>query len=130
MPVWVTPQEREFGREGAAADNSANLLPAYDMKSMGSKGVRTSDFLQSHDVYGDGSIIVVPAPGHTPSSVIIFVTCYDGARYALVGDLVWRLEGIRLREERPWLISAICQFGCGGHAPKPIAHDSNQRTTA
>ncbi len=45
-------------------------------------------FPQSHDVYSDGSIIVVPAPGHSPGSVIIFVTCYDGARYALVGDLV------------------------------------------
>jgi hypothetical protein len=34
-------------QEGAAADNSANLLPAYDMKSMGSKGARTSDFLKA-----------------------------------------------------------------------------------
>jgi glyoxylase-like metal-dependent hydrolase (beta-lactamase superfamily II) len=55
-------------------------------------------------VYGDGSIIVAPAPGHTPGSVIIFVTLYNGTRYALVGDLVWQLEGITLREERSWLI--------------------------
>jgi glyoxylase-like metal-dependent hydrolase (beta-lactamase superfamily II) len=55
-------------------------------------------------VYGDGSIVVVPTPGHTPGSVIIFVTLYNGTRYALVGDLVWQLEGITLREERSWLI--------------------------
>ncbi len=65
-------------------------------------------------MYSDGSIIVVPAPGHSPGSVIIFVTCYDGARYALVGDLVWQLEGIRLREERPWLIWQFADSDAAG----------------
>ena len=65
-------------------------------------------------MYGDGSIIVVPAPGHTPGSVIIFVTLYDGARYALVGDLVWQLEGITLREERPWLIRQFADSDAAG----------------
>lgn len=57
----------------------------------------------SHDVYGDGSIVVVPVPGHTPGGVIIFVTLHNGTRYAFVGDLVWQLEGITQREERPWI---------------------------
>jgi N-acyl homoserine lactone hydrolase len=35
--------------------------------------------------------------------VIIFVTRHNGTRYAFVGDLVWQLEGITLREERPWI---------------------------
>jgi hypothetical protein len=35
--------------------------------------------------------------------VIIFVTLHNGTRYAFVGDLVWQLEGITLREERPWI---------------------------
>ena len=47
--------------------------------------------------------VVVPAPGHTPGGVIIFVTLHNGTRYALVGDLVWQREGITLREERPSL---------------------------
>ena len=54
-------------------------------------------------MYGDGSIVVVPAFGHTPGSVIIFVTLYDGTRYAFVGDVVWQLEGITQREARPWI---------------------------
>ena len=59
-------------------------------------------FPASHDVYGDGSIVVVPAPCHTPGSVIIFVTLPGGTRYAFVGDLLYQLEGITLREERAW----------------------------
>jgi glyoxylase-like metal-dependent hydrolase (beta-lactamase superfamily II) len=35
--------------------------------------------------------------------VIIFVTLHNGTRYAFVGDLVWQLEGITQREERPWI---------------------------
>jgi len=35
--------------------------------------------------------------------VIIFLTLPAGTRYAMVGDLVWQLEGITLREERPWI---------------------------
>jgi N-acyl homoserine lactone hydrolase len=35
--------------------------------------------------------------------VIIFVTLSSGTRYAFVGDLVWQLEGITPREERPWI---------------------------
>jgi len=42
--------------------------------------------------------------GHTPGSVIIFVTLPSGTRYAFVGDVVYQLEGITLREERPWLV--------------------------
>jgi len=44
VPVWVTPQEHEFIRKGETG-NLANPSPAYDMRSMGSKGARTSDFL-------------------------------------------------------------------------------------
>ncbi len=61
-------------------------------------------FDRSHDLYGDGSIVMVPVPGHTPGSVVVFVTLPGGARYAFVGDLVWQRQGIVEREERPWLV--------------------------
>lgn len=60
-------------------------------------------FPASHDFYGDGSIVVVPAFGHTPGSVIIFVTLPRGKRYAFVGDVEWQLKAIAEREERPWI---------------------------
>jgi N-acyl homoserine lactone hydrolase len=73
------------------------------MRSMGSKGGPYLGFPASHDVYADGSIVVVPAFGHTPGSVVIFATLPSGTRYAFVGDIVWQLEGITDREERPWV---------------------------
>jgi N-acyl homoserine lactone hydrolase len=60
-------------------------------------------FPRSFDVWDDGSVVIVPAPGHTPGSVVVFVALPSGERYALLGDLVWQLEGIALPAERPWL---------------------------
>jgi hypothetical protein len=52
-------------------------------------------FPESHDVYGDGSIVIVPAPGHTTRR-------RDHLRETvqqdlLCGDLVWQLEGMTPR---------------------------------
>jgi glyoxylase-like metal-dependent hydrolase (beta-lactamase superfamily II) len=101
-PVWVTSPEREFIRKGG---NWQFGKPFTDIRyeEYGFEGGPYFGFPHSHDVYGDGSIVVVPAPGHTPGSVIIFVTLHNGTRYAFVGDLVWQLEGITQREERPWI---------------------------
>ena len=61
-------------------------------------------FPRSHDVYLYRSIVGVPAPGHTPGSVIVFVNiAEERRRYALVGDLVWQREGLTNLEERPLL---------------------------
>ena len=59
-------------------------------------------FPRSHDVWGDGSVVIVPAPGHTPDSVVVFVNLPSGTRYALVGDLVWQMEGLEIPAEKPW----------------------------
>ncbi|UPG84053.1 MBL fold metallo-hydrolase [Luteibacter aegosomatis] len=61
-------------------------------------------FPGSHDVYGDGSVVIVPAPGHTPDSVIVFVNLPSGKRYAFVGDLVWQMEGLARPAEKPWMM--------------------------
>jgi glyoxylase-like metal-dependent hydrolase (beta-lactamase superfamily II) len=103
VPVWVPPQEREFIRKSGSMD-FCKLFTGIRYEEYGFEGGPYLGFSSSHDVYGDGSIVVVPAPGHTPGGVIIFVTLYNGTRYAFVGDLVWQLEGITLREERPWIV--------------------------
>jgi len=103
VPVWVTSPEREFIRRGGHGQ-FGKPFPNIRYEEYGFEASAYLGFPESRDIYGDGSIVVVPAPGHTPGSVIIFVTLHDGARYAFVGDLVWQREGIALREERSWLV--------------------------
>ena len=102
VPVWVTQQEREFIRKSGDMD-FCRLFSGIHYEEYGFEGGPYLGFPASHDVYADGSIVVVPAFGHTPGSVVIFVTLPSGKRYAFVGDLVWQLEGITEREQRPWI---------------------------
>jgi len=103
VPVWVTTEEHEFIRKSGDMD-FCKLFTGIRYEEYGFEGGPYLGFPASHDVYGDGSVVVVPASGHTPGSVVIFVTLPRRTRYAFVGDLVYQLEGITLREERPWLV--------------------------
>ena len=103
VPVWITAAERRFVDNGGFVTAVARSLGGVSYETYEFEGGPYLGFPASHDVYGDGAIVVVPAPGHTPGSVIVFVALPDGSRYAFVGDLVWQREGITQREERPWL---------------------------
>ncbi|NUP11608.1 MAG: MBL fold metallo-hydrolase [Polyangiaceae bacterium] len=102
-PVWVTPEERRFIREGGFVTEVARGVPDERFEEYSFEDGPYLGYEKSRDVYGDGAIVMVPAPGHTPGSVIVFVTLATKKRYALLGDLVWQTEGITEREERPWL---------------------------
>jgi N-acyl homoserine lactone hydrolase len=103
VPVWLPQAERDLIK---VCDERTVLVCGF-----GELNYRIYDFPDgpylgfgsSYDVYKDGSVVIVPAPGHTPGSVIIFVTPAGNTRYAFVGDLAWQKEGIDLPAERPWL---------------------------
>ncbi len=102
-PALVSAEEHRYVTGGGWVTSLARSFAGVDYEEYSFEGGSYLGFPRSHDVYGDGAIVVVPAPGHTPGSVIVFLALPDGRRYAMVGDLVWQLEGISLREERPWL---------------------------
>jgi len=102
-PVLITAEERRFIDTGGFVTVVARSCKDARFEEYRFEGGPYLGFPSSHDVYGDGAIVVVPAPGHTPGSIIVFVTLPGGRRYALVGDLAWQREGIVEREERPWL---------------------------
>ena len=103
VPVLLTAAEYRFIDDGGFPTETARSMKAATVFQEYAFDRRPYlGFDQSRDLYGDGSIVIVPAPGHTPGSVIVFVTLPTGARYAFVGDLVWQLEGLLEREVRPW----------------------------
>jgi glyoxylase-like metal-dependent hydrolase (beta-lactamase superfamily II) len=52
-------------------------------------------FTAVHDLFGDGSLILLPTPGHTPGSVSLLVRRDDGPPLLLVGDLAY--SAVRMR---------------------------------
>lgn len=103
VPVWVPQAERDFIASGHLAAGLAASLGALNYRVYDFPDGAYLGFDASLDVFKDGSVVLVPAPGHTPGSVIAFVTPPGERRYAFVGDLVWQREGIEIPAERPWL---------------------------
>lgn len=114
VPVLVTREERRFIASGGFITALARETKGAQYEEYDFEGGPYLGFAKSHDVYGDGSVVVVPVPGHTPGSVIVFVTLPTGLRYAFLGDLVWQLEGITEREERPWLTRSLADDDAAG----------------
>lgn len=103
-PVLVPAEERRFIGHATMITAVARSLVGVRWEEYGFTGGPYLGFPRSHDVHGDGSVVIVPCPGHTPGSVVVFVTAPPARRFAFVGDLAWQVEGITLREERPWLV--------------------------
>ncbi|WP_229683939.1 MBL fold metallo-hydrolase [Nocardia camponoti] len=57
-------------------------------------------FRASHDLFGDGSVIIVDLGGHTPGSVGVLLAVEGDRRILLAGDAVWSSLQIRLLREK------------------------------
>jgi N-acyl homoserine lactone hydrolase len=114
-PLWMTEKEQDFMKS-----NHRSMKVARDIQSTTIKTLKFMDspylgFDMSFDVWGDGSFVVVPAPGHTPGSIIAFVTLPSGLRIAFIGDIVWQMEGLDLEVPKPLLSRLIAD-----HAPAEV----------
>jgi len=107
VPVWVNKEELEFIHSGHTLTALARQIGTQDYRVYEFSGGPYLGFDKSHDFFGDGSIVLVPAPGHTPGSIFAFITTPSGERYVLVGDTAWQIEGIELPAERPWLSRSL-----------------------
>jgi len=104
VAVWVTEAEKRFvDSDDPGALLARQLSPDTNWRIYDFPDGDYLGFPNSFDVHGDGSIVVVPAGGHTPGGVIIFVTPPEGPRYAFIGDIAWQREGIAIPAERPWI---------------------------
>lgn len=103
-PIELTHPEREFINSKDPSAAVAKYLSHLNYQEYEFKNIPYLGFSQSRDYYGDGSVVIVPASGHTPGSVIIFLNFPSGKRYAMLGDLVWQTEGVFLNEQKPlWI---------------------------
>lgn len=91
--VLMHPAEIELVRR-ASQTTMFEVVPAHARALSGHlvplelSEQRYSIFEQHADLFGDGSVVVVPLAGHTPGSIAVFVTLPDGRRILHVGDAV------------------------------------------
>ncbi len=104
VPVWAPYEEIEFSKIATPPailpsqfKHAIKWMP-YEFAPREFMG-----FSESLDLFGDGSLILVPLRGHTPGSVGLFITLEGGRRFFFTGDASWRLEGFTGPREKFWV---------------------------
>jgi N-acyl homoserine lactone hydrolase len=90
--VYAGRSELEFAAAPAAGQRDA--YSTMDFESVAPGRWRLTD--TEHDLNGDGSLVIVPTPGHTPGHVALLVRL-PHHRILLAGDAAYDLEAIRRR---------------------------------
>lgn len=62
---------------------------------------------ESLDLYQDGTVVLVPMPGHTPGSLGLFVTTDSGRQYFFIGDAAWTLAALRQGAPKFWVAGQL-----------------------
>jgi N-acyl homoserine lactone hydrolase len=94
VPVLLTTEELGFAADpkvqakGYVIASHTQKFPPMNAPTLQFAPRPYEIFDESADLYGDGSVVVVPLRGHTPGSVGIFVNLAPGRRLFYVGDAV------------------------------------------
>lgn len=107
VPVWMNQHEIDYAASDGDGKVFRSVSQGHDIHPYVFDGPPYLGFGSSLDVYGDGAMVLAKAGGHTPGSIVAFVTIPSGQRYAFIGDLTWQIDGIRRRVERPWLLRTL-----------------------
>ena len=100
---WMTREEVRYSQTLPESELMKRMLDHVKLRGLDLNGPPYENFERSLDLFGDGSIVLVPLPGHTPGSMGMFVNLHSGRRYFFIGDLTWSREAVALPAERPWM---------------------------
>ena len=91
--VWVAPAERTFaehaGTPAVFPTQVRTQSASWKTIAFATNNHVPCGFDLSYDVYGDGNVLLIAMPGHTPGSVAMLVTTGKGRKLLFVGDTVW-----------------------------------------
>lgn len=109
VPVWVAAPELQFienDARGVVIPAQARELKKR-MKAITFEAKPYELYDERWDVFGDGSVVVVPTFGHTPSSVATFVNLSATQRLMHVGDLINVTESLTRHVGKSWLMRTL-----------------------
>ncbi len=111
VPLLINRVEYEAARYGLFEKNNglvAQLMSDNPVKFFDCAGPAYEGFRSSYDLFGDGSIMLVPLPGHTAGSTGMFINRSNGSRLFLLGDAAWVSENyLRPATMHPFIWSGV-----------------------
>ncbi len=94
--TWLVHEaeaEHMFPADGSAPKVAADQAAMFQAFS----GLEKQTFSGEHDVFGDGSVVIVPTPGHTPGHTSLQLIMPESGPILLTGDLYHRKESRSLK---------------------------------
>ncbi len=111
VPLRINRVEYDAARYGLFAANNglvSQLMCDNPIDLFDCAGAAYEGFRSSHDLFGDGSIILVPLPGHTSGNTGMFINRSNGSRVFLLGDAAWVSENyVRPATMHPFIWSGV-----------------------
>src|SRR6266481_1858155 len=110
LPVLLTREELQFAANpsvqagGYVIAAHTQEFPPIAAPTLQFEPTPYETFDESTDLYGDGSVVVVPLRGHTPGSVGIFLNLSPTLRLFYVGDAVDEERGFQDRVGKSLLL--------------------------
>lgn len=92
VPLRINRVEYEAARLGILDASHAlvrRLMCNNPLEFFDFTGPAYEGFHASHDLFGDGAIVLVPLPGHTAGNTGMFINRANGQRLFLLGDAAW-----------------------------------------
>ncbi|MGH9848485.1 MAG: MBL fold metallo-hydrolase [Blastocatellia bacterium] len=103
LEVRMPAAELQFIRDRKMPGLIDQMIGKLNVRTFDFSGEPYENFDRSLDLFNDGSVVLVPLPGHTDGSTGVFVNLRSGKRFLFTGDLTWAIEGFEAPAERPWL---------------------------
>ena len=114
VPVWLAAEEKQDFVEAEARSTRRGVALPAQARALKGRMVPIpfvaepyANYEARFDVFGDGSVVVVPAFGHTPGSVATFVNVSPSLRFVHVGDLINLRESIERNVGKSWLMRQL-----------------------
>lgn len=105
LPLMLHRTESDWATDGSVAPVGGVRASLIDrpITTYELDGPPIATFTRSHDLFGDGSVVLVDLAGHTPGSIGVLATTAAGP-VLLCGDAAWhrlQIEQIRQRPSYP-----------------------------
>jgi glyoxylase-like metal-dependent hydrolase (beta-lactamase superfamily II) len=107
--VWVAAEEMARIKQPTrgAGGTWASQVSKVQWETLKFDAIPYQGYAKSADLFQDGSVVVVPMPGHTPGSVGLFVTVDSGQRYFFIGDVAWTVAALKAGASKFWAAAQI-----------------------
>lgn len=105
LAIRTTEPERSFALDGPEPPLAFARSPLVGREAQTYEldGPPVLTLPRSHDLFGDGAVVLVDLAGHTPGSVGVLLTLDGGRLVLLAGDAVWHgMQARLLREKAPF----------------------------